>query len=34
VKVDDEKVSDRADTVTPVAGMIVKAGRNFVRLVD
>ncbi len=34
VKVDDEKVSDRAHMVTPVAGMIVKAGRNFVRLVD
>jgi tyrosyl-tRNA synthetase len=34
VKVDDEKVSDRAHTVTPVPGMIIKAGRNFVRLVD
>ena len=34
VKVDDEKVSDRAHAVTPVAGMVVKAGRNFVRLVD
>jgi tyrosyl-tRNA synthetase len=34
VKVDDEKVSDRAHTVTPVAGMVVKAGRNFVKLVD
>ena len=34
VKVDDEKVSDRTHLVTPVAGMIVKAGRSFVRLVD
>lgn len=34
VKVDDEKVSDRSHTVIPVAGMIIKAGRNFVRLVD
>ena len=34
VKVDDEKVSDRTHMVVPVAGMIIKAGRNFVRLTD
>jgi tyrosyl-tRNA synthetase len=34
VRIDDEKVSDRAHLVTPVAGMIVKAGRSFVRLAD
>lgn len=32
VKVDDEKITDRAHMVKPVAGMIVKAGRSFVKI--
>lgn len=34
VRIDDERVTDRAYMVMPVAGTIVKAGRNFVRVVD
>ena len=34
VRVDDERVTDRAQMVKPVAGMVVKAGRSFVRIVE
>lgn len=33
VKIDDEKTTDRTHTVMPIEGMIVKAGRSFVRIV-
>ncbi len=33
VKVDEEKVTDRTHMVKPVEGMIIKAGRSFVKIV-
>ena len=33
IKVDEEKVTDRAHVVKPVEGMIIKAGRSFVKIV-
>jgi tyrosyl-tRNA synthetase len=32
VRVDDERVTDRAQMIKPVAGMVLKAGRSFVRI--
>jgi tyrosyl-tRNA synthetase len=32
MRVDDEKITDREQRVKPVAGMVIKAGRSFVRI--
>jgi tyrosyl-tRNA synthetase len=34
VRLDDERVTDRAHMVKPVPGMVLKAGRSFVRIGD
>ncbi len=34
VRINDERITDRAQMVKPVPGMVVKAGRSFVRIVE
>ena len=34
VRVDDERITDRAQMIKPVAGTVLKAGRSFVRIIE